>query len=166
MTTTAFYAGSFDPPHNGHLDVITRALRLADRVVIGIGVHHLKTPFMDVDERMRLMGAEASGVAAANNATLEIVTFDNLVVDAARNSGADFMVRGLRNGADFEYEAQMDGMNTTMAPELETVYLAASPDVSFISSSLIRQIATMGGDITPFVPKTVADSIAARLANS
>ena len=166
MTRTAFYAGSFDPPHNGHMDVITRGLRLADRLVIGIGVHHLKSPFMEVDERMRLMETEARGVAAKHNADLEIVTFDNLVVDAARNAGADYMIRGLRNGTDFEYEAQMNGMNATMAPALETVYLAASPDVSFISSSLIRQIATMGGDITPFVPNTVAQSIASRLANS
>jgi len=164
VTKTAFYAGSFDPPTNGHMDVITRALRLADTLVLGVGVHHQKTPFLVTDDRIRLLEQEVQPLAKRAGVAITVTTFDKLVVDAALASGADFMVRGLRNGTDYEYEAQMNGMNGTMAPDLETVFLAAAPDVSFISSSLVRQIATMGGDITPFVPKSVAACIAERLA--
>lgn len=163
MTKTAFYAGSFDPPTNGHFDVIERALRLADHLVLGVGVHHQKKPFMSTEDRLDLLNTEAAAIAQARGAKVSVVTFDNLVIDAARDAGADFMIRGLRNGADFEYEAQMTGTNRTMAPELETVFLAASPAVSFISSTLVRQIATMGGDISAFVPKSVAERIGERL---
>ncbi len=163
MTKTAFYAGSFDPPTNGHFDVIERALRLADHLVLGVGVHHQKKPFMSTEDRLELLNTEAVAIANARGAKVSVVTFDNLVIDAARDAGADFMIRGLRNGADFEYEAQMTGTNRTMAPELETVFLAASPAVSFISSTLVRQIATMGGDISAFVPKSVAGRIGERL---
>ncbi|MGI9415319.1 MAG: pantetheine-phosphate adenylyltransferase [Hyphomicrobiales bacterium] len=163
MTKTAFYAGSFDPPTNGHFDIIGRALRLADHLVLGVGVHHLKTPFMSTEDRIDLLNSEAAPLAKAQGAKISVVTFDNLVVDAARSAGAAFMIRGLRNGADFEYEAQMNGTNSVMAPELETVFLAASPAVSFISSTLVRQIATMGGDISPFVPASVAQRIGERL---
>ena len=163
MTKTAFYAGSFDPPTNGHFDVIERALRLADHLVLGVGVHHQKKPFMSTEDRLELLNTEVASIAQARGAKVSVVTFDNLVIDAARDAGADFMIRGLRNGADFEYEAQMTGTNRTMAPELETVFLAASPAVSFISSTLVRQIATMGGDISAFVPKSVAERIGERL---
>ena len=163
MTKTAFYAGSFDPPTNGHFDVIERALRLANHLVLGVGVHHQKKPFMSTEDRLDLLNTEVASIAQARGAKVSVVTFDNLVIDAARDAGADFMIRGLRNGADFEYEAQMTGTNRTMAPELETVFLAASPAVSFISSTLVRQIATMGGDISAFVPKSVAERIGERL---
>ncbi len=166
MTTTAFYAGSFDPPTNGHMDVISRALRLADKLVIGVGVHHQKTPFLDTEKRINLIEQECVSLAQKTGHEVQVTTFDGLVVDAALNAGADYMVRGLRNGTDYEYEAQMNGMNRTMAPALETVYLAATPEVSFISSTLVRQIATMGGDITPFVPKTVAVCISENLSNA
>lgn len=164
MTKLAFYAGSFDPPTNGHMDVIARALRLADRLVVAVGVHHQKTPFLSEAQRLELLKQECAAISGGKGASIEVTTFDNLVVDAARDAGADFMVRGLRNGTDYEYEAQMNGMNATMAPQLETVYLAASPEVSFISSTLVRQIATMGGDISPFVPESVAKAIADKLA--
>jgi len=163
VTKTAFYAGSFDPPTNGHFDVIERALRLADHLVLGVGVHHQKKPFMSTEDRLELLNAEAASIAGSQGGKISVVTFDNLVIDAARDAGADFMIRGLRNGADFEYEAQMTGTNRTMAPELETVFLAASPAVSFISSTLVRQIATMGGDISAFVPRSVAERIGERL---
>ena len=165
MTTTAFYAGSFDPPTNGHMDVITRALRIADKLVIGIGVHHQKTPFLDANTRIQLLQQEAERVSGEAGGEVIVTTFDGLVVDAAQAAGATYMVRGLRNGTDYEYEAQMNGMNRTMAPGLETVYLAALPEVSFISSTLVRQIATMGGDITPFVPKSVARRIKETIAS-
>ena len=164
MTKTAFYAGSFDPPTNGHMDVIARAVHLADALVLGVGVHHQKTPFLETAERIRLLEQETQPLAARAGVAISVTTFDKLVVNAAIDAGADFMLRGLRNGTDYEYEAQMTGMNRTMAPGLETIFLAAAPDVSFISSTLVRQIATMGGDITPFVPKSVAACIAERLA--
>ena len=130
----------------------------------GSGCTTRKTPFLATDDRIRLLEQEVQPLAKRAGVAITVTTFDKLVVDAALASGADFMVRGLRNGTDYEYEAQMNGMNGTMAPDLETVFLAAAPDVSFISSSLVRQIATMGGDITPFVPKSVAACIAERLA--
>lgn len=166
MTRIAFYAGSFDPPTNGHMDVIARALRLADELVLGVGVHHRKSPFLDTAQRISLLEKECAPLAKEAGGTVTVTTFDGLVVDAAREAGAGFMVRGLRNGTDFEYEVQMNGMNATMAPGLETVYLAASPDVSFISSTLVRQIATMGGDITPFVPESVATCIAEKMSGA
>lgn len=166
MTTTAFYAGSFDPPTNGHMDVIARALRIADVLVIGVGVHHQKSPFLDAGTRIGLLQEETAALAEGAGHEIKVTTFDGLVVDAARAAGADFMIRGLRNGTDFEYEAQMNGMNRTMAPSLETVFLAAAPEVGFISSTLVRQIATMGGDITPFVPASVAGCIARKMADS
>ncbi len=164
MTKTAFYAGSFDPPTNGHVDVIARAMRLADVLVIGVGVHHQKKPFLPAQERVGLLQLECKSLAAKHPCEIRVTTFDTLVVDAARAAGADFMVRGLRNGTDYEYEAQMNGMNATMAPDVETVYLAASPHVSFISSTLVRQIATMGGDIAAFAPDSVVESIATHLS--
>ncbi len=148
------------------MDVIARALRIADRLVIGIGVHHQKTPFLETEKRIRLLEEEVVSLAQKTGHEAAVTTFDGLVVEAALRAGADYMVRGLRNGTDYEYEAQMNGMNATMAPGLETVYLAATPQVSFISSTLVRQIATMGGDITPFVPETVAVCIAEKLANA
>jgi len=163
VTKTAFYAGSFDPPTNGHFDVIERALRLADHLILGVGVHHQKKPFMSTEDRLELLNAEAASIAGSQGAKISVVTFDNLVIDAARDAGADFMIRGVRIGQGYEYEAQMTVTHRTMAPEIETVFLAASPAVSFISSTLVRQIATMGGDISAFVPRSVAERIGGRL---
>jgi len=163
MTRVGFYPGSFDPVTNGHLDVITRALTLVDQLVIGIGVHHGKSGLLEPDERIALIEHEGAGLKPVSKDSLKVVTFKGLAVDAALDAGASVVIRGLRNGTDFDYEMQMSGMNATMAPKLETIFLAASPETSFISSSLVKQIAKLGGDIKPFVPPAVAEAIAKKL---
>jgi pantetheine-phosphate adenylyltransferase len=159
MARTAFYAGSFDPATNGHLDVIRQATRLADSIVCAIGVHPGKTPLFSVEDRVAMLEATAGKVVRDAKATFSCVTFDDLVVDAARRAGATLLIRGLRDGTDFDYEIQMAGMNGTMAPGIQTVFLPASPNVRHITATLVRQIASMGGDITPFVPAPVAERL-------
>ncbi len=155
MTISALYPGSFDPLTNGHIDIITRAAAFADRLVVAIGAHHEKKAFLPAEARKTLIEDEISNIAGH----IEVMIFDSLVVDAARGAGADLLIRGLRNGADFDYEMQMAGMNGALAPEVETVFLAASPGINYISSSLVRQISSMGGDISPFVPARIAAAI-------
>jgi len=162
MQRIGYYPGSFDPLTNGHLDIIGRAAKLVDCLVIGIGAHHGKTAMLTIEERMALLESEAGSVVREAGAKVVIDTFDGLVVDAAREAGAVMIIRGLRNVTDFDYEAQMAGMNGTMAPDVETVFLVASPETAFVASSLIKQIARMGGDITAFVPASVAKIIADR----
>lgn len=156
MTRIGFYSGSFDPLTNGHVDVIARALTLVDELVVGIGVHHGKTPMFDAAERQAMIEAEAGPIAARKGARLRVATFSNLVVEAAAEHKAAVIVRGLRDGTDFDYEMQMAGMNAALAPEIETVFLPGSPEVRHISATLVRQIATLGGDVGSFVPADVA----------
>ena len=152
----AIYAGSFDPPTNGHLDVLKGALAIADRIVIAIGIHPGKQPLFSFEERVALIEKVARVELKAENGRLEVVAFDGLVIDAAREHGASILIRGLRDGTDLDYEMQMAGMNETMAPDLQTVFLPASPSVRTITATLVRQIASMGGDVRPFVPAVVA----------
>ena len=159
---TAIYAGSFDPLTNGHLDVLKGALAVADTVFVAIGVQPSKTPVFSLEERIRLIEAAAKAELGAEAARLKVVSFDGLVIDAARNHGAGILIRGLRDGTDLDYEMQMAGMNETMAPDLQTVFLPASPSVRTITATLVRQIAAMGGDIRPFVPADVATALAAK----
>ena len=162
MTRIGFTSGSFDPVTNGHLDVIARAARMVDRLVVGIGVHPGKTPLFSTDERIEMLKAETGPVAEAAGCRIEIVTFDNLTVDAAAAAGATLIFRGLRDGTDFNYEMQMAGMNGTMAPAVDTVFLPASPAVRHITGTLVRQIALMGGDVSQFVSPAVAKRLAAK----
>jgi pantetheine-phosphate adenylyltransferase len=166
MAITGFYPGSFDPVTNGHVDIIVRASRLFDRLVIGVGVHHGKAPLFSWQERVSMIDAEISEVTLQVGAAIEIVTFTGLTVDAARANGAAAVVRGLRDGTDFDYEMLMSGMNGAMAPSLETVFLAASPGVRHIASKFVRQIAAMGGDVSPFVPAGVAELLKFKLAGA
>lgn len=159
---TALYAGSFDPLTNGHLDVLKGALTIADKVVIAIGVQASKKPLFEFEERVRLIGEWAREEIGADASRLEVVAFSGLVVDAARKHGASIMIRGLRDGTDLDYEMQMAGMNETMAPDLQTVFLPASPSVRTITATLVRQIASMGGDVRPFVPANVAEALEAK----
>jgi pantetheine-phosphate adenylyltransferase len=156
MPRTALYPGSFDPLTNGHVDMLRAAFALCDRLVVAIGVHPAMAPLLPVDDRLQLIEAVAGPMAAEAGATLESCTFDNLVVDFAREVGATILIRGLRDGTDLDYEMQMAGMNATMAPGLQTVFLPASPQARHITATLVRQIASMGGDVTPFVPPAAA----------
>ncbi|WP_309084444.1 pantetheine-phosphate adenylyltransferase [Chelativorans sp.] len=161
---TAFYAGSFDPLTNGHLDVLKGALMIADRVVVGIGIHPGKKPLFSYEERVALIERSAADELGVDGGRIAVVAFDNLVIDASRAHGASIMIRGLRDGTDLDYEMQMAGMNETMAPDLQTVFLPASPSVRTITATLVRQIASMGGDVAPFVPAAVAAALRSKFS--
>ena len=156
MPRTALFAGSFDPITLGHLDVVRGAVRLVDRLVLAIGVHPGKTPLFSADERLAMLEEICAPVARAAGCEIACVTFADLVVTAARRAGATILVRGVRDATDFDYEMQMAGMNASMAPEIQTVFLPASPAVRPITATLVRQIAGMGGDVSAFVPVPVA----------
>jgi pantetheine-phosphate adenylyltransferase len=164
MSRTAFYSGSFDPPTYGHLDVIEHAACLCDRLVVGIGAHVTKAGLFSADERIAMVQKAAAPAMAKAGVKLDVVAFSGLAVDAARAAGASLIVRGLRDATDFDYEMQMAGMNGQMAPDLRTVFLPASPAVRHISSTLVRQIAAMGGDCLPFAPPDIAAALAAKFA--
>lgn len=164
MSRIAFYAGSFDPVTNGHVDVIAGSCRLCDTLVLAIGVHPGKAPIFSAEERADLLREVAGPIAAAAGVTLEVVTFDHLTVRAAREAGATLMIRGLRDATDFDYEMQLSGMNEAMDPELQTVFLPASASVRHITATLVRQIASMGGDVSPFVPAAVNDRLKRKFA--
>ncbi|MBU1211021.1 MAG: pantetheine-phosphate adenylyltransferase [Alphaproteobacteria bacterium] len=151
MARIGFYSGSFDPVTFGHTDVIARAAELVDRLVIGVGVHASKNPLFAAAERVEMLRMETVIIADKSGTEIEIVTFDNLAVDAARAEGATVIFRGLRDGTDFDYEMQMAGMNGAMAPDIQTVFVAASPQVRHIAANLVRQIARMGGNVGAFV---------------
>jgi pantetheine-phosphate adenylyltransferase len=161
-TRTAIYGGSFDPLTNGHLDVLKGALAIADKVFVAIGIHPGKAPLFSFEERVALIENSARAELTRDWQRIEVVAFDNLIIDAARAHGASILIRGLRDGTDLDYEMQMAGMNETMAPDLQTVFLPASPSVRTITATLVRQIASMGGDIRPFVPAAVAAALASK----
>ncbi len=160
MPHIAFYAGSFDPPTNGHLDVIRRSYAIADELVIAIGTHPGKAPIFTAEERTAMLQAVAAPLAMGK--PLTITTFSDLTVDAARRHGANILIRGLRDGTDLDYEMQLAGMNGQMAPDIQTVFLPASPNVRPITATLVRQIAGMGGNISSFVPEQVRVALAAK----
>ena len=163
MPRIGFYSGSFDPVTIGHTDVIARAARLVDRLVIGIGIHPAKAPMFSDPERVEMLDAETRAIAKATGCRIEIVTFADLAVDAARRHEAVVIFRGLRDGTDFDYEMQMAGMNGAMAPEVQTVFVAASPGVRHIAANLVRQVAAMGGDVSEFVSPAVARRLRSKL---
>ena len=153
MARTGFYAGSFDPVTYGHLDIIARGARIVGKLILGVGTHHGKLPLIDAETRVKLLAEVTKPIAEHTGVKISVVTFDDLAVDAARRSHASLLIRGLRDATDFDYEVQMSQMNGAMAPDIETVFLAASPANRMIASSLVRQIALMGGDVTLFIPK-------------
>ena len=156
MARIALYPGTFDPLTNGHIDVLVGALALADKVVIAIGVHPGKKPLFSLAERKAMIADAAKGLGKTASGRVSTISFDGLVVEAALAADASILIRGLRDAADFDYEMQMAGMNGTMAPDIRTIFLPASPAVRHITATLVRQIAGMGGDIAPFVPAAVA----------
>jgi pantetheine-phosphate adenylyltransferase len=164
MARVALFPGSFDPLTNGHLDVVRQAARLADRLVLAIGTHPGKTPLFTVEERLAMLEATAGPVTREAGCEFSCITFADLVVAAAGRAGASLLIRGLRSAADFEYEMELAGMNGAMAPQLQTVFVPASPSVRPITATLVRQIAAMGGNVSPFVPAPVAARLKAKFA--
>ena len=162
MPRIALYPGSFDPVTNGHLDVVQRAVHLCDRLIVAVAVHSSKAPLFSTEERLTMLGEVFAPVAAKAGCGFEATTYDNLTVAAAQKSGATLMIRGLRDGTDLDYEMQLAGMNAAMAPEVQTVFLPASPLVRPITATLVRQIAGMGGDVSAFVPATIASRLKTR----
>lgn len=156
MARIALYPGTFDPLTNGHAEVLGGALELAEKVVVAIGVHPGKKPLFSLADRKAMIADAAKSFGKAASARITTVSFSGLVVDAARDAGATTLVRGLRDATDFDYEMQMAGMNRSMAPDIKTVFLPASPEVRHITATLVRQIAGMGGNIEAFVPAAVA----------
>ena len=156
MPRIALYPGSFDPVTNGHLDVVRHAVGLCDRLIVAIGVHPGKKPLFSLEERFAMVREVFAPIAAKAGCAFDCTTYDNLTVTAAQQSGASIMIRGLRDGTDLDYEMQISGMNETMAPEVQTVFIPASVAVRPITATLVRQIAGMGGDVSAFVPAPVA----------
>lgn len=153
--TVAFYPGSFDPITNGHIDVLVQALNVAPKVIVAIGIHPGKTPLFSFEERAELIRLSIAEALPGRAGDVSVVSFSNLVVDAARSHKASLLIRGLRDGTDLDYEMQMAGMNRQMAPDVQTVFLPAGVASRPITATLVRQIAAMGGDVSAFVPAPV-----------
>ena len=160
--TTAFYPGSFDPMTNGHLDVVLQSLNIAEQLVIGIGVNAGKKPLFDFDERAVFLKRAVNEHLPARTGNVRVIAFSGLAIDTARENGAQMIIRGLRDSTDFAYEMQMAGMNQTMAPDIQTVFLPAMALSRPISATLVRQVAAMGGDVGRFVPDYVAEALATK----
>lgn len=157
------YPGTFDPVTNGHLDVIGRAARLLDKLVVGVAINTGKGPLFPLEERVELVKSEIAAIATRHGMEIEVLPFEGLLIEFARKLGASMIVRGLRAVSDFDYEFQMAGMNYRMAPDIETVFLMASERHQFIASRLVKEVAMLGGDITSFVPPLTHQRILARL---
>jgi pantetheine-phosphate adenylyltransferase len=153
------YPGSFDPPTLGHIDIITRAALLFDRLIVGVFTNAAKAPLFTLDERLALVEREV----AALPGTIEVKACSGLLVDIARDLGAQAIVRGLRSGTDFDYEAQMTGMNRALAPGIDTIFLIGEPALQPIASSLVKEVARSGGAIHRFVTPRVAEAVASKL---
>lgn len=160
MTRVA-YPGTFDPITKGHVDVAQRASRLFDTVIVLIGTNPAKTTLFDRDERLEMVRAELKGMS-----NVEVDGFDGLLVDYLRQHGISIVVRGIRSRADFDYEYQMALTNRALQPEVETLFISASPQYSFVTAQFLREIAAMGGAVDPFVSPSVADRLRQKLLPS
>ncbi|HEX4338248.1 MAG TPA: pantetheine-phosphate adenylyltransferase [Polyangiaceae bacterium] len=156
----AIYAGSFDPPTNGHLDLVERASKLFPRVVVALGQHPTRSPLFTVEERVKLLER-----VCAPMQNVEVALFDGLLVDYARKIGARIIVRGLRAATDFEYELQIAHANADLAPEVDTVFLPTRTNYGFISASLVREIASHGGDVSRYAPTVVCEALTTKYAS-
>jgi pantetheine-phosphate adenylyltransferase len=163
--TTAFYPGSFDPMTNGHLDVLIQTLNLAEKLVVGIGVHPGKVPMFSFEERADLIRQSLFDALPKRAADISVVAFAGLAVDAVRQNGATLLIRGLRDGTDLDYEMQLAGMNRQLAADIQTVFLPAGTASRPITATLVRQIAQMGGDVSAFVPAAVLAALKAKFSS-
>ena len=161
MTRVGIYPGSFDPLTLGHVAILRAGLHVCDRLVVAVGVHASKAPLLPAASRVALIEEVGSALAEEAGTELVVQTFDGLLVDLARSLDATILIRGLRDATDLDYEMQMAGMNGTMAPALQTVFIPARPETRHITATLVRQIVGMGGDITAFVPPPVAATLSA-----
>jgi pantetheine-phosphate adenylyltransferase len=157
MTRIAVYPGSFDPPTRGHEDLVRRSLGLADRLIVAVATNAGKQPLFSVEERLEMLRA-----AVGQDPRVSLQTFDGLLAEFAKRVGATIIVRGLRAVSDFEYEFQMALMNRQLHPSLETVFLVPAVDLTYLSSSLVREVAKFGGDVTPLVHPAVASALTQR----
>ena len=156
------YPGTFDPLTNGHMDIIRRARRICDRLIVGVATNPGKSPLFTLDERMKMVQAELDDINGDGGAEMEAVTFDGLLMHFCEEVSADLLIRGLRAVSDFDYEFQMAGMNARLNPDVEMVYLMASENQQFIAARLVREISMLGGEIKSFVPPRVADALNAK----
>lgn len=159
----AVYPGTFDPITNGHMDIISRATRVADHLIIGMAYNPSKKPMFTLEERTEMVQREIDPLQGRHGCTLEVRTFQNLLMHFVVEAGANIIVRGLRAVSDFEFEFQMTGMNARLDDSVETVFLMASETNQFIASSLVKEIARLDGDINSFVSPFVADSLRQRV---
>jgi pantetheine-phosphate adenylyltransferase len=158
------YPGTFDPVTLGHIDIIRRACRMVDRLVIGIAINRDKGPLFDLEERVAMVEFESAPVSRETGVEIVAHPFENLLIHCAQDVNASVIIRGLRAVSDFEYEFQMVGMNRELNDEIETVFLMADASHQAIASRLVKEIARLGGDVTPFVPTPVVAALARKFA--
>jgi pantetheine-phosphate adenylyltransferase len=163
---TAVYPGTFDPVTSGHMEVVRRSLKLVDRLVIGPATNIGKGPLFSLDERIDIIKDDIADFSQADRDRIKIVPFDGLLIHFARDVGASMVIRGLRAVSDFEYEIQMANMNARMEPNIETIFLMASDRHQFIASSLVKDIARLGGDTSQFVSKKVYERLRQKFGKS
>ena len=164
MRRVALYPGTFDPVTLGHLDIIQRAVKLFDHLVIGIADNPAKSQAFTIGQRVEMMRRETAPLAGGSRATIAVEGFDSLLIHFARQVEASVIIRGLRAVSDFEYEFQMVGMNQRLEPNIETVFLMADPRHQAIASRLVKEIASFGGDVSAFTTPTVAEALKRRFA--
>tara|TARA_R110002153_G_scaffold116944_6_gene260900 strand:+ start:8975 stop:9472 length:498 start_codon:yes stop_codon:yes gene_type:complete len=162
MTRTALYPGTFDPLTNGHLDIIGRAVKLVDRLIIGVAINAAKQPLFTLEERVEMIRSQAAQFG--DSTLIEVQPFEGLLMHFAEQVGAQSIVRGLRAVSDFEYEFQMVAMNQQLNDDIETVFLMADPRHQAISSRLVKEIASLGGEVSAFVPPAIKVRLKERLA--